>query len=105
MADGDYINLNHCRSGNVNLNSTTLVALCSFIGSEVFISNKTGQTIKIFDQGYTGHGDAFLLDDNDTITIRGLTNCNQVSAIIDANNAQQGRIYIRSQFYSFNSNR
>ncbi len=101
MADGDYINLNQCRTGNIVL-STNLVALCSFTGSEVYISNKTGHSVEVYDQGYTDAGAAFLLHDNDTITIRGLTNTNQVSA---KTTAGSGTLYFRSQFYSFNSNR
>ena len=101
MADGDYINLNQCRSGNIVL-TNSLSVLSSFTGSEVYISNKTGQSVEIYDNNYSAASNAFLLDDNDTITIRGITNTNQVSA---KTTAGTGTLYFRSQYYSFNPSR
>ncbi len=109
-----YFNRNECRSFNVIV-GTAMVRLSGrdsaapFLGqecSEVFISNKTGQAVTLFDRS-DAWGDAeainvsrgFLLDDNDTITLRGLTNVNQVSAKTASG---AGTLYYRTQFFSSN---
>jgi hypothetical protein len=91
-----YININECRSFNQPL-TTTLVGLSAQVCSEVIIYNKTGQSIFIYDSNYSDDSNRILLDDNDTITIRGITNTEQVSAKTGASN---GTVYFRTQFYS-----
>jgi hypothetical protein len=112
-----YFNRNECRSFNIRV-STSMVRLSGRDSgapgtatghgqecSEVYIVNKSGGAITLFDRS-DAWGDAeainisrgFLLDDNDSITLRGLTNVNQVSA----KGAGAGTIYYRTQFFSSN---
>ena len=109
-----YFNNNECRSFNVRVGTamTRLSGVDSaapFLGqlcSEVYIVNKTGQTVTLFDRS-DAWGDAeainvsrgFLLDDNDSISLRGLTNVNQVSAKTASG---AGTLYYRTQFFSSN---
>ena len=109
-----YFNRNECRSFNIVLGSsmTRLSGVDSaapFKGqecSEVTIINKTGQDVEIYDRA-DAWGDAeaiapsrgLLLDDNDSIIIRGLTNVNQVSA---KTTTGAGILYYRTQFFSSN---
>jgi len=113
-----YFNRNECRSFNIQV-GTAMTRLSGRDAlapgaaaaqgqecSEVFISNKTGQAVTLFDRA-DAWGDAeaiapsrgFLLADNDTITLRGLTNVNQVSA---KTAASSGTLYYRTQFFSSN---
>lgn len=93
-----YYNRNVCRSFNQPL-STNLVALSSQICAEVILYNKTGQDVQVFDNGYTAASNAFILSNNDSFVIRGLTNCSQVSA---KTSSGSGMIYYRTQFFSSN---
>ena len=109
-----YFNNNECRSFNIRVGTgmTRLSGVDSvkpFLGqlcSEVYIVNKTGQEVTLFDRS-DAWGDAeainvsrgFLLDDNDSITLRGLTNVNQVSA---KTSSGAGTLYYRTQFFSSN---
>ena len=108
-----YFNANECRSFNIRV-STSMVRLSGidsatpYLGqlcSEVYIVNKSGGAVELFDRADSwGNNEAinvsrgFLLDDNDSITLRGLTNVNQVSA----KGAGNGTIYYRTQFFSSN---
>ena len=91
-----YININQCRSFNQTI-KTSLVGLSSQVCSEVVIYNKTGEELFIYDSDYSDDSNSILLDDNDTITIRGITNTEQVSA---KTGASSGVVYFRTQFYS-----
>jgi len=109
-----YFNNNECRSFNIRLGTgmkrlSGIDSTAPFLGqlcSEVYIVNKTGQTVTLFDRS-DAWGDAeainvsrgFLLDDNDSITLRGLTNVNQVSA---KTGSGAGTLYYRTQFFSSN---
>tara|TARA_R100001509_G_scaffold114696_1_gene69754 strand:+ start:1599 stop:1985 length:387 start_codon:yes stop_codon:yes gene_type:complete len=112
-----YFNRNECRSFNIQV-STSMVRLSGRDSgapgtatgqgqecSEVFIVNKSGGAVELFDRAdawgnaeATAASRAFLLDDNDSVTLRGLTNVNQVSAKGSGN----GTIYYRTQFFSSN---
>ena len=96
-----YVNPNICRSYSLAA-STTLTALTGQICSEVLILNKSGQTLKIFDGGFTQADHCVHLSDGETITIRGCTNSNQVSAQLASGT---GTIYYRTQYYSHNPSR
>ncbi|MBC8416717.1 hypothetical protein H8E06_00115 [bacterium] len=96
-----YVNPNVCRSFNVTA-TTTLAALTGQVCSEVLIYNKTGQDLKIFDGGYSDGSNAFLIADGDSVTIRGITNANAVSAQTASGS---GTIYYRTQYYSNNPSR
>ena len=74
-----YVNPNVCRSFNVTA-TTSLAALTGQVCSEVLIYNKTGQDLKIYDNDYSNDSFAFLIADGESITIRGITNSNEVSA-------------------------
>ena len=77
--------------------------------SEVLIRNLTGVVVKVWDKGY--HDDAgtpasgnhfyWQLEDNDEVTIRGITNVNQVSAAL-VTGAAKNDLFIRAQYYSSN---
>lgn len=94
-----YYNRNVCRSFNLSLNSG-LCCLPAQICAEVIVINKTGQTVNVFDQGYSGATNAMQLANNDTFTFRGLTNANQLSA---QTTSGAGTLYYRTQYFSFNS--
>lgn len=93
-----YYNRNVCRSFNQPL-STNLVALSSQVCAEVIIYNKTGQDIQVYDNGYFDGSNAFVLSNNDSFVVRGLTNSAQVSAKTTTGG---GLIYYRTQFFSSN---
>lgn len=94
-----YFNRNTCRSFNMSLN-TGLCCMPSQVCAEVIINNKTGGAINVFDQGYNGAANGFHMHNNDQFTFRGLTNANQLSAQTASG---AGTLYIRTQFFSFNS--
>lgn len=94
-----YYNRNVCRSFNLTLNS----GLCCFpaqICAEIIVINKTGQTVNVFDQGYSAASNAMQLSAGESFTFRGLTNANQLSA---QTTAGAGTLYYRTQYFSFNS--
>jgi len=93
-----YFNRNTCRSFNQPL-STNLVALSSQICAELIIYNKTGQDVQVFDSGYFNSSNAFVLSNNDSFVVRGITNSAQVSA---KTTTGSGLIYYRTQYFSSN---
>jgi hypothetical protein len=113
-----YVNYNRCRSFNQNINTsltmltgaevpgfvttTTVPALTGGMPcSEVIIINKTDGDLVIYDCDYTDLLNGLLIGTGESITLRGLTNVAQVSAIADS----AGTIYYRTQFYSMNPSR
>ena len=96
-----YVNPNVCRSFNATA-STTLAALTGQVCSEVLIYNKTGQDLKIFDNGRDNGSYAFLIADGESITIRGITNADAVSA---QTTSGTGTFYYRTQYFSNNPSR
>ena len=109
-----YYNQNQCRSFNQYVTTAVKVLTgAAPVGtaagtailsggqpcSEVILYNKTGQIIYIYDHSFTSANHRLALDDNDTITLRGLTNVNQVSA---ATSSGAGTLYYRTQFFSSN---
>ena len=91
-----FVNKNKSYSFNINV-TTSLVELSAFEASEVLISNKSGQVINIFDNERNGADQAFQLDDNDSIVLRGITNTSNVSAQTTSGN---GTVYFRSAYFS-----
>ena len=91
-----YQNINICRSFNQSL-STALVSLSAQVCSEVIIYNRTGETIEVYDNNYSSSDNAFILSNNDTLVVRGVTNTNQVSAKTLAGG---GTICYRTQYFS-----
>jgi hypothetical protein len=91
-----FVNKNKSYSFNINV-TTSLVGLSAFEASEVLINNKSGQVINIFDNERNGADQAFQLDDNDSIVLRGITNTSNVSAQTTSGN---GTVYFRSAYFS-----
>lgn len=94
-----FYNRNQCRSYNQTI-TTALVALSTQLASEVIIYNKTGQDLLVFDNSYFDSSNGFLLSNNDSFVVRGVTNCNQVSA---KTLSASGTIYFRTEFFSNNA--
>lgn len=90
-----YVNRNQCFSFNLTADAVSLSALPSYTGSEVLITNRTGGPIYIYDNDRTDPTQSFLIEDNESVTIRGITNTNQVSCV-----GTTGLLYCRSQFFS-----
>ena len=91
-----YQNPNKCYSFNQSL-TTSLVGLSAQKCSEVVIINKTGQSVYIYDQNRFSDEHRLLLEDNESIALRGITNTSEVSAKTASGT---GQVYYRTQFYS-----
>ena len=118
-ADSKYFNINQCFSFNNHLPNANMVCLSGQPCSELIIWNNTGKDVYIFagpdDSStdfakYSDQARALVLpklSDNETssITIRGLTNSNQVSAQKAAAGSAGELIYYRTQFFSSNPSR
>jgi len=114
-----YFNTNQCFSFNNHLPNANMVCLSSQPCSEVIIWNDTGQDVYIYAGPDDASGDfakysdqarALLLHAKGTsnqgpITVRGLTNSNQVSAKKAAAGSAGEIIYYRTQFFSNNPSR
>jgi len=114
-----YFNTNQCFSFNNHLPNANMVCLSSQPCSEVIIWNDTGQDVYIYAGPDDASGDfakysdqarALLLpklsdQEISSITIRGLTNSNQVSAKKAAAGSAGEIIYYRTQFFSNNPSR
>ena len=92
-----YYNINECRSFNLTVRST-LTRLSSQPCSEIELFNRTGSTLSAYDNGYSAEPFAMLLNNNESIVFRGLTNSDQVSAKA----ATPGLVFYRTQFFSSN---
>ncbi len=113
----EYINTNICRSFNQHIatsltmltganvpgftNTSSPVLTGGMVCSEVTIINKTTGNLSLFDNGFSDTLNGLLIGTGESITLRGLTNVAQVSAIA----ASAGTIYYRTQFYSNNPSR
>tara|TARA_R100001129_G_scaffold145452_1_gene106737 strand:+ start:453 stop:821 length:369 start_codon:yes stop_codon:yes gene_type:complete len=106
-----YFNRNQCRSFEQEITNSALTKLSGAsptggqLCSEVLIINKSGQTLHLYDRAelYTNGipEDEYRLtiSNNDTVTLRGLTNVDQVSA---KTAASSGFITYRTQYFSSN---
>tara|TARA_R110002020_G_scaffold99892_2_gene236748 strand:+ start:1267 stop:1572 length:306 start_codon:yes stop_codon:yes gene_type:complete len=101
MADGDIINLNTCRSYKVTV-TTALVQFTDMTCSEVLVYNKSGQDLELYDQNYSAAANAFLIADGESVTLRGLTNADQLSGKLASGS---GTVYYRTQRFSNNPSR
>ena len=97
-----YVNPNVCRSFSLALANTNLTSLTGQVCSEVLVINKSGENLSLFDNGDEQSDHCVMIGDGESITIRGLTNSNQLSAKLAANT---GTIYYRTQYYSNNPSR
>ena len=109
-----YINYNICRSFNQHISTSltmltgaeipafTNTATPALTGghpcSEVIIINKTAGNLTLFDMEYPDALNGLLIGTGESITLRGLTNVAQVSAVA----ASAGTIYFRAQYFSSN---
>ena len=115
-----YFNTNQCFSYNNHLPDATMVCLSSQPCSEVTLWNHTGQDIYLFigpdeEGGFEKYGEdqarALYLPKNGTageinsMTVRGLTNSNQVSAKKAGAGSADEILYYRTQFFSNNPSR
>lgn len=91
-----FYNINDCRSFNQTV-STALVALSGYPCSEVIIINKTGASVYIYDSSFFNDTNRLLLESNESIALRGITNSNQVSAKTASGS---GTLYFRTQYFS-----
>lgn len=91
-----FVNKNKSYSFNMVID-TSLVALSSFQASEILISNKSGENLYIYDSNFTTDDRRFLLEDNESMVLRGITNTNEVSAKVGA---LSGTVYFRSAYFS-----
>lgn len=110
-----YVNYNICRSFNQNINTSLTMLTGAEVPvktaedgirggqpcSEVIIINKTAGNLTIYDCDYADALNGLLIGTGESVTLRGLTNVAQVSAIA----ASAGTIYYRTQFYSINPSR
>ena len=91
-----FQNINVCKSFNTTI-STNLVALSSQSCSEVVIYNRTGQVIEVYDNNFNNAQNAFILSNNDSFVVRGVTNSSEISAKTQSGS---GTICYRTQFFS-----
>ena len=119
-----YVNFNICRSFNQNIDTTLTMLTGAEIPafteevtdgrityapiltggqpcSEVVIINKTSDNLAIHDMGYEDDLNGLVIGTGESVTLRGLTNVAQVSAVA----VTAGTIYYRTQFYSINPSR
>ena len=112
-----YVNYNICRSFNQNIDTTltmlTGAVVPGFTGtatpaltggqpcSEVIIINKTAGDLTLYDMEYPDTLNGLLIGTGESVTLRGLTNVAQVSAVA----ASAGTVYYRTQFFSNNPSR
>ena len=92
-----YFNINQCRSFNQVI-GTALTTLSSQPCSEIELYNRTGGTLSAYDGGYGDEPFAMLINNNESVILRGLTNSDQVSAKA----ASAGVVFYRTQFFSIN---
>ena len=92
-----FYNINVCRSFNQTI-TTAMTKLSSQPCSEVILINRTGSTLSAYDSDYSTEPFAMLLKSDESMTFRGLTNSNQLSAKA----ATPGPVFYRTQYFSNN---
>jgi hypothetical protein len=97
IEDVVIVNKNHCRSHGLALTTALTNLTGGHACSEMYIVNKTGNPVIVYDNAFVAADQGFLLDDNDSVTVRGITSTNSVSA---KTTAGTGVLYYRTQYYS-----
>lgn len=104
-----FVNKNESSTFNMTISAVEafggLHQLSSFHASEVLIKNNSGQDLYIYDNGLTSETFAdvyqdsrrFLLQNSESMVLRGITNTSQVSARLASGG---GTVYFRSAFFS-----
>ena len=95
-----YVNPNICASFKLTLANTNLTSLTGQVCSEVLVINKTGADLSLFSEGDAQADHCLLIGDGESVTVRGLTNSNQLSA-----KGSAGDFYYRTQYFSNNPSR
>lgn len=90
-----YINPNKCFSFNKSF-TTAVAVLSSFSCSEALIYNSGTDSVYIYDFDPTDTTRRFLLKANDTITIRGITNTDVLSAAAVSTTTT---LYVRTAYF------
>jgi len=94
-----YQNINTCRSFNQTVN-TGLSVLVNQPCSEVTIYNRGASALEIYDNGYINASNALIISGGENVSIRGITNSNEVSAKFVAGS---GIIYYRTAFFTYST--
>lgn len=96
-----FQNLNNCFSFCVSGNSLNMQKLSAFPCSEVLITNPTGtgQLLLVYDNGNPTDARAFAVNSGDTVSVRGVTSSDLLSAKFAAN-PTSALFYCRAQYYS-----
>lgn len=119
--DYSFVNTNVCKSYNMTI-STSLAKLTGAAGiidtgpvsaqrlgnepcGEVHIYNGTGANLEVYDQGFVTADRAFVVPMSGSFVFRGVTSVNQLSAKLSNASAIGGKVYYRTQFYSYNPSR
>lgn len=90
-----FYNVNFNRSFNQTIGST-LTCLSAWLASEVTVINRTGSVIYLYDNNVFGDAFNMQLSANESVTLRGIANSNQVSARADT----PGPLYFRASRFS-----
>lgn len=91
-----FYDINFTRFFNQDV-GTTLVSLSAWLGSEVTVVNRTGNSILLYSNGQFSDSFSFLLSANESFAVRGINNCNAVSAKTVAGS---GPIYYQASRFS-----
>lgn len=93
-----WTNLNTCKSFT-EVFGVTLKALSAVNCSEVIIFNNTSVPLLVYDNNYIGANDMFVVPVSGSMTFRGITNSEQVSAKASSGS---GTVSYRAQAFSDN---
>ena len=94
-----YQNINTCRSFNQTVN-TGLSALVDQVCSEVTIYNRGTTNLEIYDNNYSAASNALIISGGENVSIRGITNTNQVSAKFTTGS---GVVYYRTAYFTYST--
>lgn len=95
-AGSAFYNTDFSKSFNQVL-TTSLAALSGHSCSEVLLINRTGQDVYIYDNNNFGDDNRLLIQDDESMVIRGVSNSASVSA---KTSTGTGDLYFRAQMYS-----
>ena len=93
MSEGTFYNINTCKSFKLTA-SGSLAKFADQVCSEVIIINTSGGVLSVYDNNNSDAANALLIPNNTVVTVRGITNSDQVSA------TGSGDFSYRTQFFS-----
>lgn len=91
-----FFNTNRSRNFRQNIN-TSLVGLSAAVCSEVLVINRSGSLIYLYDNEDFSDDHCLAIDDGESIVIRGISNCDSLSAKTESSS---GDIYYRASNFS-----